>query len=79
MKHNLLGFYASPVCSIYIVKFKLWQCYRLKRNIEAKKKMNEDYVPGPCPVLYKLAVLSLGCRWAIASTAKEHWNPHNVC
>lgn len=42
------------------------------------KKMNKDYVPGPCPVLHRLAMLRSGCRWAIASTAKEHWNPCNV-
>lgn len=78
MKHNLLGLYVSLVYNIYVVKFKLWQCfYRLKRNFEEKKK-NEDYVPGSFPVLYRLAMLSLGCRWAVASTAKEHWNPHRV-
>ena len=40
--------------------------------------MNEDYVPGPCLVLYRLAMLSLDCRWAVASTAKEYWNPCNI-
>lgn len=53
--------------------------YRLRRNFGAKKKkMNEDYVPGPCPVLYRLTMLRLGCRWTIASAATEHWNPCSV-
>lgn len=79
MKHNLLGLYVSLVCNIYMVKFKLWQCfYRLKRNFEAKKKKNEDCVPGPFPALDRLAMLCLGCRWAVASAAKEHWSPHSV-
>ena len=44
-----------------------------------KKNKNEDYVPGPFPVLYRWAMLSLDCRSAVASTAKEHWNPHSTC
>lgn len=42
-----------------------------------KKKKNEDYVPGSFPVLYRLAMLGLGCRWAVASTDKENF--HYVC
>lgn len=72
MKYNLLGFYASLVCSIYMVKFKLGHSfYRLKRNLGAKKK-NEDYVPGPCPALCRLTMLCLGCRGTTASAAMEH-------